>query len=646
MGDSARLDAAPGTRRSGRVGRILASLFLGLILLWLGICAYRTLGIVIHGRALAADLRTLWDRRSEAAGFPLEALRQSRVQAGYLERDLAGLNRWASPPACWLGGLIKGTLVGRYGQLTCDGLGLASALTSVAASSLLEMESATEHAGDDADPIQAALSRLMRDHGRVAALVPAAERLGEAAGTLPGLPDSVRSLGLLAPGAIHALLIAPEMLGGNKSRVYLVVLQNTDELRATGGFIGSVIAVALQGHRMTSVQYLNSYDVEPRGAQLPEAPGPLAEYMAAPGLVFRDANWSPDFPTSAEVLAALYSTSHGPVDGIVATDSVLLQQAVSAIGPVPVAKYGITITGDNLMQVAQTYWENPLEGAPLSGRAADLQGWLEHRKDFGGDFVDAGRTFVSDQGPETWLDLARALLVGLDQGHLQVWSLTSSTAQQDLARAGWAGQVLSGPGDYLMVVDSNVGFNKADRNIERSYAYDLVLGTGQPRVTLTLTYTNTATAQLEGCTHEAQVLDSYDALTEQCYWNYVRILVPGGAELLDVIGTTYAIDSGVEAGRSFFGTMIVVPPSTTGTLAFVYRLPRETVNCTKRVCSYRLAVQKQAGTIAVPLRVGVDVLLEQAIVSGTDPVKGPVTQVTTQLQVDREISLHWMLPAD
>ena len=64
--------------------------------------------------------------------------------------------------------------------------------------------------------------------------------------------------------------------------------------------------------------------------------------------------------------------------------------------------------------------------------------------------------------------------------------------------------------------------------------------------------------------HEAQVLESYEALTQQCYWDYVRVLVPLGAELVETRGSTVAVDQGVEAGHTSFGTMIVVPPGNDG----------------------------------------------------------------------------------
>ena len=628
--------------RRPRYGRIILWLSLGLFIVWFGVCTYRLMGTLIHGRAFVQDLQALWESRSGEGGLAPDRVRAAHLQAEYLAADLGGLKRWASPPTCTLGRLLGESVAGRYAQLGCDGLEAGSGLMLSTAGALSAMDEAAAQ-GDTvtSDAVQVALRYFATDRDRLVKLLPAAERLDENAAALPRLPDNLRLLATLAPGAVNALLLAPELFGEDQTHVYLAILQNTDELRPTGGFIGSLASLAFRGTELVSLQYLNSYDVESERAQLPPAPGPLAKYMSAPGLVFRDANWSPDFPTSAAVLSAIYSGSRGPVDGIVAMDSVLLTRILDAIGPVPVPKYGLTVTAENLVAVSEQYWENPLEGAPLSGRAADLQGWLEHRKDFGGDFIDAARAHLSDQGIDVWLRLAEMLLFSLKDRHLQFWSLTSSAAQEDLSRAGWSGELLSDAGDYLMVVDANVGFNKVDRRIERRIVYSLELASGDPVVTLSLSYTNTSTAELDGCVHEAQIYDTYQELTEQCYWNYVRVLVPRGAELLEARGSSYAIDEGVEAGRTSFGTMVVVAPGKTEQLDFVYRLPGDALVCDRGSCRYRLTVQKQPGTIATPFHLETDVDLSQVSISGALTTRGPLRTVETDLALDRHIVLSW-----
>ncbi len=641
------VSASVSPERRPRSVRIILWVLLGLVVLWCSVCTYRAFGTLVHGRAFLQDLQALWEMRSDEQGLSPEQVRTARTHAGYLGAELSGLQRWASPPICALGRFLGESAAGRYAQLGCDGLGLGSGLMGPVTGALAAMDDAAVQ--DDVgmpDQLQAALRYFATDREHLLSLLPAAERLDENVAVLPRLPEKVRLLGTLAPGAVNALLLGPELFGGDQTRVYLAILQNTDELRPTGGFIGSLASLAFRGTELVSLQYLNSYDVESERAQMPPAPGPLAKYMSAPGLVFRDANWSPDFPTSAAVLGAIYSGSRGPVDGMVAMDSVLLVRVLDAIGPVPVPRYSLTVTGENLVAVSEQYWENPLEGAPLSGRAADLQGWLEHRKDFGGDFIDAARGHLGNQGIEVWLRLAETLLFSLKDRHLQFWTLTSSVAQEDLSRAGWSGEVLSHPGDYLMVVDANVGFNKVDRRIERRIAYSLELPSGDPVVTLSLTYTNTSTADLDVCIHEAQIYDSYQELTEQCYWNYVRVFVPRGAELLEARGSNYTIDKGVEAGRASFGTMVVVAPGKTAQLDFVYRLPGEALVCDRGSCHYSLTVQKQPGTIATPFQLGTDPDLSQVSISGDYTARGPLRVVETDLALDRHFTLFWDTGSD
>ena len=98
----------------------------------------------------------------------------------------------------------------------------------------------------------------------------------------------------------------------------------------------------------------------------------------------------------------------------------------------------------------------------------------------------------------------------------------------------WDGRVSAAPGDYLYTVDSNVGWSKSDRNVERKvrYVVDLRRETG-PRINLTLMYNNHSGPGSPGC--EPQWLNrgsSYGQLKNACYWDYFRVYVPQEARLL------------------------------------------------------------------------------------------------------------------
>ncbi len=626
---------------------------LAAILLWCGLVGYRLLGVYAHTRGAAQAARAAWQGRPPEGVIQPAPARALREQMGQLERHLQGLANLVRPLACpwaeqsfWPGAQ-------RLGVLGCDGLALAEGLATTAWWGTLELESAAAQYGQEStasgvpyvhseDPLDRALTRLARDRQRLLALRPSAERVATALGGFSGpLLGRLSPLEPLPTLAVDGLLLAPELLGGGQERVYLAIVQNSDELRATGGFISSVVVVRMQGYRLLSLDYMDSYEVEAEGQSLPPAPAPLQTYMQAPGLVFRDANWSPDWPTSAQVLAALYQTSRRQaVHSVVALDTGLLRLVLEAMGPVPVQAYGVTITADNLLETAETFWETPQEGASLEERSVNLWSWLQHRKDFGGVFIEAGRARLAQLSARDWLRLASALGEGARLKHLQAWALESTNAQEDLRRAGWDGALYRGEGDYLMVVDTNVGYNKVDRNIERAIAYNLSFAEGAPVATLQLTYRNLATTEVDLCIQEPRVLASYEALTQQCYWNYVRVLAPRGSELLQAAGSDYPLDVGVEQGRASLGTLLIVPPGQERTLTLTYRLPGAVAPCEGGVCRYRLTVQKQAGTRAVPLTVRADLTPESLEAPGWQIGEAPNAWHTT-LETDRSLGWSW-----
>ncbi|MBC7257167.1 MAG: DUF4012 domain-containing protein, partial [Chloroflexi bacterium] len=307
-----------------------------------------------------------------------------------------------------------------------------------------------------------------------------------------------------------------------------------------------------------------SYDI-PSGPDPSPPPAPLREIMLAPVLVFRDANWSPDFPTSAQVLASLYQSGTGEdVSAIVAIDTSFVRMILGALGPIPVPGYDVTITQENAIEVAIGFWEAPIGAPSIRERGADFQSWLAHRKDFGGAVLEAilARARALDISDGT--RLASAIGSAIARKHILFWA-ADPKAQYILEQFGMAGTLASSEGDYLLVLDTNVGWNKVDRHIARAIAYDITLGVpSEGRVCLT--YRNQADVHLERCEHRAEYGDSYEALTLRCYWNYVRVFVPLGSELLGAEGIEGDVHIGEEAGKETFGVLLVVPPKEERTI--------------------------------------------------------------------------------
>ncbi len=96
----------------------------------------------------------------------------------------------------------------------------------------------------------------------------------------------------------------------------------------------------------------------------------------------------------------------------------------------------------------------------------------------------------------SWGNLLLGALRALDERHVQI-TLKAAAGEKTLEQFGWNGRLEPVAADYLMLVESNVGFNKvnADELSRLGYAADLA-ASGGPQTTVTLTQTNPAAGQL------------------------------------------------------------------------------------------------------------------------------------------------------
>ncbi|RLT40021.1 MAG: DUF4012 domain-containing protein, partial [Chloroflexi bacterium] len=314
----------------------------------------------------------------------------------------------------------------------------------------------------------------------------------------------------------------------------------------------------------------------------------------------RDANWSPDLPTSARIIDTIYSRDTGrTVNGIVTMDLHAVSLIVGAVGPVTVPGLDQPVTGQNVVELIKELWANPLgDGATV----ADNQGeWFEQRKDFlptmAGAILDKLKS-----GRFNIFAVAGAGRQAFNQRAIQVW-VRDGRVQEQLHRWGWDGGLLPPKdADYLALVDSNLGFNKVDAVMERSLDYlvswpDGPGSTGVARATVTYHHP----VEMPGfkCVLSPRYGDRYDELTERCYYDYVRLYVPLGSELLSVEGVDADSVSSRrgEVGTQVFGGYFVMKPGETRQITFLYRLPEHIQRN-----GYRLVIQRQSGTGPLPLR--------------------------------------------
>ena len=423
--------------------------------------------------------------------------------------------------------------------------------------------------------------------------------------------------------------VLPSLLAQGGKKQYLVVAQNSDELRPTGGFLSTVGLLAVADGRIALTDFRDSYAVDNSAFSPTAPPAPLTTYMYAGGFVVRDANFWPDFPTSARTIAALYQANQNiKADGVIAVDLRAVGYILEALGPVDVPDYGETVDATNYQERIRFHYLKPSDKVGIE--------WWKQRKDFIGGLFRAIVARVNVAGGKDYLKLADALTKSIAQKHIQS-NFADTTLQQTLATHAIDGGLSpSATGDYLNVVDSNLGFNKVNARINRSIDYSVRPSPDGLRAVakVTVRYVSTAGVR-EGEKAGACVAayadynDSYDKMMAGCYYNYLRVYVPSGSLLAGSAGfAAGSVEGYDELDKRVFAGYVVVPPGATAEVSFEYSLAGSAWPFDKGE-AYTLRVQKEAGTLADPLSITVRL-----------PHSDQDRTWKTDLLIDREFSIE------
>ena len=447
------------------------------------------------------------------------------------------------------------------------------------------------------DRIESAITRLQQARLRLTE----ARTLGDTSGVARHL-DALDTLTARMQEGLQLLNglapVAAGLLGADGERSYLVLGHSADELRATGGFVSAAWLVTFDPTGLTDVEYIDTVRMDDweRLDLYPKAPLGLEENMNAWVWLMRDVSWEPDFPTTAATAEDMFRLGQRrDVDGVVAINQWSLLRLVEAIGDVPAPEGGDPITSRNLLPILE-------QGTDEFGRAymdLVLQGVL--------DKLRHSASLV------TLVRLGSAIYDSLEEREVLVY-LDDSESQAVMSRLGWDGAVRQDSGDYLYVVDSNVGWRKVDRSIQRDLSYEVDLrNPARPRATLSLTYTNHSGPGSPGCVPQwlSRGTD-YSQLKNACYWDYLRAYLPLGIRLLSSdplplpeYSVAVEIGKGVpgedtgsvwsDLGKTVFSGLVPIAAGERRTITLVYDLPSQVTIADGDGLQYRLLVQKQPG---------------------------------------------------
>lgn len=534
-----------------------------------------------------------------------EALAQNQPELAAVADALAGLEREVAPLTPLLRRLDGVTPYGSTLAALPELLTVGAEMSSMGSEGLLLVGPAFASEGELTANLAAAVAE--GDGQAFVQMAQQARRANsallavEADGLLPQLSGPVAMAQELSPLMAPGLQLGPalpDLLGMNRPMTYLVLVQNNQELRGTGGWITGVGVLKVERGRIVSLDFSDSYALDNHAVDHPPAPREMQKYMGIPLLFLRDANWSPDLPTAARTAHNLYKRDWGvEVDGVVTVDLRAVELIIGGIGPVQMEGVEEPITGENVLEIIVQLWASPNDASADQS----WQDWWSQRKDFMPALASAVLEKIKS-GRFNYFGLLRAGRTAMNERAIQIW-LKDPLAQEQLTALKWDGALHPQPGaDYLALVDSNVGYNKVDAVIERrlDYAVTWPDDPEEPALaTATVTYRHPVESPGHVCDQTPRYGDTRADLMKRCYFDYVRLYVPRGSQLVGIDGVQPDSVSSRRAERNTqaLAGYFEMKPGTTHTVTFRYHLPP-----TLGPQGYRLVVQRQSG--AGPLPVG------------------------------------------
>ncbi|MDX1614220.1 MAG: DUF4012 domain-containing protein [Candidatus Promineifilaceae bacterium] len=653
--------------RQRRLFRILLLSGFVLVLLWAAISTVRLLAVAdsLRQRQEAAEgllANGIWRAEHNAMQAVAVGLRQDVLEL----QSIAGPLVWLGPYFGW---------VPEAGPLLAN------------APALLDMADAGSRAalaGSEASAVLLALTRANEDSDRL--------NMGEVAVALADIQPSVQTANLALkevavarerlvveeqlPWRVRQLLaqydrersliedwlaiaaVMPSLLPADQTRNYLIMAQNEDELRPTGGFISGAGVLRLENGHIVSIDFddanlVDAWQTKP----YPEPPAPLQTLMGSEMFLFRDANYWPDFPHSAEQAMRLFEYGQElPLDGVIAIDQRFVQLVLEVTGPIGVPELEQTVSANSVIEQIRAEWEP-------SGRPVET--WMANRKSFMGPLANAMLQQLLNR-PDSFdpVYLLRTLHAAFEQRHLQLYMRNDEVAAT-LHTLAWDGHQVAPVGwDYLQVIDYNIGFNKVGANVVRATEYDVTIDeSGDSRATVRVSYENQGRLDSGRCQHgtDYSLATRYTDLANDCYWNFVRVYSVSEAEL--TTASEHPLDSGrlltgarwsgqaqsiasVSDGTVAVGNVFVVAPGEHQEASFTFWRPKLEAGAASAVRQYRLYVQKQAGLKNERVRVKIE-LPAGATVLETEPlpttIDGQTVRFESDLTVDRQFVIEYRM---
>lgn len=398
----------------------------------------------------------------------------------------------------------------------------------------------------------------------------------------------------------------PEIAGSgeNNKKKYLVIFQNNNELRPTGGFLTAYAVIYMENGKITTEKSDDIYELDKKFSKKIAIPATLGKYLTTEKYWnLRDMNIDPDFSKSIETFLTNYQTIKGEpqdIDGIIAIDTQVLTGLIDVLGPVEVNGYG---TFSNELDKKYNAPQIIIALSEIITRPTPYM--REDRKGILGPMMSAILTKVYSAQKEQFPALFQVMVKAIAGKHAQAYFINQEL-QAAADKINLTGKMIAPTdgSDFLAIVDANLGGAKSnlfiDYNVEQTI---LAPENGELSKKVVINYKNSQAG--DNCNLEAGLLCLNSTNND---WN--RIYLPLGSKLVSAKGYKSEPNVYEENGFTVIDGYFSLNPNSTAKIDLEYTVPYSNTQ------DYVLKIWQQGGLRTVNHLIDVNDNQEEITVAG------------------------------
>ena len=377
-------------------------------------------------------------------------------------------------------------------------------------------------------------------------------------------------------------------LDSDEPQHFLILFQNSSEIRPGGGFLGSFAQLTLKRGGLNHLEVNDIYDLDGQLTLKVEPPKALQSITTNWGA--RDANWFLDFPTSARKVIKFLEASRIFQDrgirfsGIIAINDKVINEIIDIIGPIELNDPPLTLTAENFLPEIQKEVETKANKNILKQITPII---FERLNKLTGDSQKKELLNIFGKRFEN-----KDIMVYFENPIMESFTKSLSVGGE------WFELDSNFSGDYLAVVNANVAGGKTDAFIKQKIS--LYSEIGRDGI-----INNTLSIQRENLGNQRE--EKWYNTANQ---NFIQIFTPKDTESVSLTGNDqkeirptidyrkagYDIDPDLEArdDKNIVSAWFNVPAGETKTLILSYR-SLTSIDFDKELIPYNFVYDKQSG---------------------------------------------------